>query len=71
MVQKPNRSRIDYPDIAALYSQSQQIRRDAEIARSEYLSKLVSMAAAKIGHAFHTMGEIFSFAQRMNEKVRL
>lgn len=71
MAQSNNRSGWDYPDIANMYAQTQKIRREAEIARSEYMTKLVSLAAAKISHAVHAFGDVLSFAQRMNTKVRL
>lgn len=65
------RTQIEMPDVADFYTHSRGVRREAEIARSLYVAKMVSYLATKIGHAFRSLGDILSFRQRMNQNIHL
>ena len=71
MSEKTNSTEIEMPDIADFFTHSRAVRREAEIARSLYFSKLVSHIARKIGYSFRNLGDLLSFTQRMNQNVRL
>lgn len=71
MTQTTQRSGIDIPDFSTTYNETQRIQREAEIARSYYLQKMVKAAAIKVADAFRHIAELFAFAQRMNTNARL
>ncbi len=71
MIDKTTRTEIALPDFSEVYTQSRLVRREAELARALYFSKLVSSAAKYVGNVYRRIGELFAFTQRMNGNARL
>ncbi len=50
---------------------AQSVRRDAEIARAEYLQRIAKSAGLKIASAYRSVTNLLGFTQRMNQAARL
>tara|TARA_R110000787_G_scaffold173345_2_gene285976 strand:+ start:400 stop:615 length:216 start_codon:yes stop_codon:yes gene_type:complete len=71
MTMKHTGSEGKLPSIIRLNGELAAIQRQAEIERAIHLQAMVRTAALKLSRAAHSVGALFDFTQRMNEKARL
>lgn len=64
-------STLDFSGFNLSGETAQEIRRSAEIARSEYFGEAVKRFGKRIGAAYRSATDLFGYAQRMNQAARL
>ena len=62
---------FDLSGFNANRASAENIRRSAELARSEYLAAKFKKVKTRIGAAYRSASELFSFAQQQNQAARL